>query len=205
MNELSTRQRYQRIAPLYGLLDLPFEYTRYRQLRPLLFEGMSGTILDAGVGTGRNFPFYPGGANVIGIDLSAAMLARALQRLDRARAAVELREMDITDLELPDQHFDNAVATFLFCVLPDEQQTPALAEIKRVLKPGDSSGCWNTRARRIRFGAPSPSSGNPGALGLWGKFRPKYRTVHSGGGIAADGVALCGWRSDQAHNGPKSR
>ncbi len=135
MNELSTRRRYERIAPLYDLLDLPFEYRRYRKLRPLLFEGMSGRILDAGVGTGRNFPFYPDGANIIGIDLSAAMLARARQRLGRARVAVELREMDVTDLELPDQHFDNAVATFLFCVLPDEQQTPALAEIERVLKP----------------------------------------------------------------------
>ncbi|MFZ0842034.1 MAG: class I SAM-dependent methyltransferase [Xanthobacteraceae bacterium] len=136
MNELSTRQRYQRIAPLYDLLDLPFEYRRYRQLRPLLFAGMSGLILDAGVGTGRNLPFYPSGAKVTGIDLSAAMLARARQRLGQARAAVELREMDVTHLDFPDQHFDSAVATFLFCVLPDEKQTPALAEIKRVLKPG---------------------------------------------------------------------
>jgi ubiquinone/menaquinone biosynthesis C-methylase UbiE len=132
----STRERYQRIAPLYDLLDLPFEYRRYRSLRPLLFAGMMGTILDAGVGTGRNFPFYPTGANVIGIDLSPAMLACAQQRLGQARAKVELREMDVTHLDFPDQHFDNAVATFLFCVLPDEQQTPALAEIKRVLKPG---------------------------------------------------------------------
>ena len=136
MKELSTRARYQRIAPLYDLLDLPFEYRRYRQLRPLLFTGMSGLILDAGVGTGRNFPFYPSGGKVMGIDLSAAMLARARQRLSQARPAVELREMDITHLEFPDRHFDNAVATFLFCVLPDELQTAALTEIRRVLKPG---------------------------------------------------------------------
>jgi ubiquinone/menaquinone biosynthesis C-methylase UbiE len=64
------------------------------------------------------------------------MLARARQRLGQARAAVELCEMDVTHLDFPDRHFDSAVATFLFCVLPDEKQTPALAEIKRVLKPG---------------------------------------------------------------------
>jgi ubiquinone/menaquinone biosynthesis C-methylase UbiE len=132
----SIRDRYQRIAPLYDLLDLPFEYRRYRQLRPLLFAGMDGLILDAGVGTGRNFPFYPSGAKVIGIDLSAAMLARARQRLGQARTGVELREMDVTHLDFPDRHFDNAVATFLFCVLPDELQTPGLTEINRVLKPG---------------------------------------------------------------------
>jgi hypothetical protein len=55
----SSLERYQRIAPLYDLLDLPFEFWRYRRIRPLLFEGLSGRILDAGVGTGRNFPFYP--------------------------------------------------------------------------------------------------------------------------------------------------
>jgi ubiquinone/menaquinone biosynthesis C-methylase UbiE len=136
VNELSTRERYQRIAALYDALDLPFEYRRYRALRPLLFEGMAGKILDAGVGTGRNFPFYPGDARVIGIDISPAMLARARQRLGQAGARIELREMDVTHLDFPDQYFDNAVATFLFCVLPDEQQTPALTQIKRVLKPG---------------------------------------------------------------------
>lgn len=51
----STFERYQRIAPFYDLLDLPFEYGRYRQLRPLLFQGLSGRPLDAGVDTGRNF------------------------------------------------------------------------------------------------------------------------------------------------------
>ena len=36
----SNFDRYQRIAPFYDLLDLPFEYGRYRQIRPLLFEGL---------------------------------------------------------------------------------------------------------------------------------------------------------------------
>ena len=132
----STLERYQRIAPLYDLLDLPFEYRRYRKIRPLLFEGLSGRILDAGVGTGRNFPFYPRGATVTGIDLSPAMLARARRRLPEAAAPVELREMDVMRLNFPDRHFDAAVAAFLFCVLPDEVQVRALKEIARVVKPG---------------------------------------------------------------------
>jgi ubiquinone/menaquinone biosynthesis C-methylase UbiE len=44
--------------------------------------------------------------------------------------------MDITRLEFPDRHFDAAVATFLFCVLPEALQVPALKEIGRVVKPG---------------------------------------------------------------------
>ena len=39
--------RYQRIARLYDSLDLPFECGRYRRIRPLLFAGLSGRILDA--------------------------------------------------------------------------------------------------------------------------------------------------------------
>ena len=132
----STLDRYQRIAPLYDLLDLPFEYRRYRKIRPLLFAELSGVILEAGVGTGRNFPFYPRGTKIVGIDLSPAMLARAEGRRPSAMAEVELRQMDVTHLDFPDQIFDAAVATFLFCVLPDELQVPALKEIGRVVKRG---------------------------------------------------------------------
>jgi ubiquinone/menaquinone biosynthesis C-methylase UbiE len=133
----SNFDRYQRIAPLYDLIDFPFEYARYRRIRPMLFQGLSGRILDAGVGTGRNFPFYPRGAEVTGVDISPAMLARAEQRRHASGAAeVQLRQMDVTDLKFPDRSFDAAVATFLFCTLPDELQVPALQELGRVLKPG---------------------------------------------------------------------
>lgn len=133
---MSNLERYERIAPFYDFLDLPFEYGRYRKIRPLLFEGLSGRLLDAGVGTGRNFPFYPPTAKVIGIDLSPAMLTRAERRRGSAAAPVELRQMDVTALGYPDRYFDGAVATFLFCTLPDELQVPALKELRRVVKPG---------------------------------------------------------------------
>lgn len=129
-------RRYQRIAPFYDLLDLPFEYGRYRKIRPLLFEGLSGSILDAGVGTGRNMPFYPSGSRVVGVDLSPGMLARACARRAQSTASVELLEMDVTQLKFADESFDAAVATFLFCTLPDELQIPALRELGRVVKPG---------------------------------------------------------------------
>jgi len=133
---LSTFERYQRIAPVYELLELPFEYGRYRRVRRLLFEGLSGRVLDAGVGTGRNFPFYPPGTTVVGIDISPAMLARAERKRKSAVADVQLRQMDVTRLDFADRTFDAAVATFLFCVLPEELQVPALRELGRVVKTG---------------------------------------------------------------------
>lgn len=136
-NGPANRDRYERIAPLYDLLDLPFEYGRYRSLRRKLFEGVKGHILDAGVGTGRNFSFYPAGATVTGIDISSAMLARAERRLRQSPASsIELCQMDVSRMAFCDDTFDAAVASFLFCVLPEALQVQALKELQRVVRPG---------------------------------------------------------------------
>ena len=127
--------RYRRIARFYDLLDLPFELRRYKGLRPAAFEGLSGRLLDAGVGTGRNIAFYPAGAEVVGIDLSPAMLARARRRRDRLGRAVELLEMDARATLFADDTFDGVAASFLFCVLDEADQATALAELARITRP----------------------------------------------------------------------
>ena len=128
--------RYQRIARFYDFLDGPFERKRYSALRPLLFQNLGGQLLDAGVGTGRNCAYYPPEAIVSGIDTSPAMLARAHDRCPTLAAGGRLYQMDVTDLCFPTGSFDAAVASFLFCVLPDHLQVPALRELGRVVKPG---------------------------------------------------------------------
>lgn len=131
---VGNRRRYQRIAPVYDAIDLA-ELTFKRALRPRLFEGLGGRILDAGVGTGRNMPFYPRDARVTGLDISAGMLARAARRAGSLGIAVDLVEGDILRTGFADAEFDAVVATFLFGTLPDEWQRPALAELARILKP----------------------------------------------------------------------
>ena len=69
------------------------------------------------------------------------MLARAHRRLSTAEATVELHQMDVTQLKLSDRSFDAAVATFLFCVLPDELQVAGMRELRRVVKPGGIIRC----------------------------------------------------------------
>ena len=140
MNKLAT---YQRIAKWYDLLDAPFERKRYRPLRPILFAGLSGHILDAGMGTGQNIPFYPEGSPVVGIDLSPAMMDRARRRgAELARMAtfmemdVTFMEMDVMNTSFEDNSFDAVVSSFLFCVLEPEHQLPALKELARICKPG---------------------------------------------------------------------
>ena len=101
-----------------------------------MFQSLNGRLLDAGIGTGRNCAFYPSDAIVSGIDTSPTMLARAHRRCPTVSAAGRLYLMDVTRLEFPPGSFDAAVATFLFCVLPDHLQAPALRELRRVVKPG---------------------------------------------------------------------
>jgi ubiquinone/menaquinone biosynthesis C-methylase UbiE len=129
-------QKYQRIAPLYDLLDLPFERGRYSALRPLLFREMTGQLLDAGIGTGRNCAYYPPTATVSGIDISPAMLERARRRCPTLAEGGRLYQMDVTALQFERATFDAAVSSFLFCVLPDQLLVPALRELGRVVKPG---------------------------------------------------------------------
>lgn len=69
------------------------------------------------------------------------MLARAERKLPTAATLIELRHMDVTQLEVPDHSFDAAVATFLFCTLPDELQVAAMHELGRVVKPGGIIHC----------------------------------------------------------------
>jgi ubiquinone/menaquinone biosynthesis C-methylase UbiE len=133
---MTGKPRYTRIARFYDLLDFPFEYRRYRPIRRMLFRGVRGAVLDAGLGTGRNMPFYPSDGEVLGIDLSPQMLAQARKRRDSLGVAVELREMDVRATDFPDDRFDFVIATFLFCVLEEDDQLPALSELRRICKPG---------------------------------------------------------------------
>lgn len=130
------RATYRRIAPFYDLLDAPFERGRYAALRGVLFAGLEGRLLDAGIGTGRNIPFYPPGVQAVGIDLSRPMLARARKRRTALGRNVPLAVMDVVRTGFPDASFDAVVASFVFCVLDESLQRPALAELARILKPG---------------------------------------------------------------------
>lgn len=132
---MNNRRRYDRLAPLYDRIDLA-ELAYKRRLRPRLFQGLSGAILEAAVGTGCNIAFYPPGARVVAFDVSPAMLAKARARSERLGRPVELVAMSVLQTGFPDAAFDAVVTAFLFGVLGAEMQAPALAELARVCKPG---------------------------------------------------------------------
>lgn len=128
-----TKARYDRIAGIFDGLEFLME-SRAKVWRKHLWDQVgTGRILEVGVGTGKNMSYYPTGAEVCGIDLSSGMLGQALKRAERENVAVDLREMDVQSLDLPDSYFDAAVATFVFCSVPDPVQ--GLKELARVVKP----------------------------------------------------------------------
>src|SRR3712207_779089 len=121
-----TQRTYDRIAPLYDLLDGIYERSWKRKLRAELFRHARGRILDVGVGTGCNMPFYPAGSEVVGVDMSERMLERARQRALELGREVALRPMNLLSLDFPDASFDTVAVTFVLLCLPDELQEPEI-------------------------------------------------------------------------------
>jgi ubiquinone/menaquinone biosynthesis C-methylase UbiE len=137
-DEPSVRQvtrTYDRIAPVYDLLDAFYEWSWKRKLRAELFSRARGRLLDVGVGTGCNMRFYPTGAEAVGIDTSRAMLARAREHARDIGVRVALYEMNLLALDFPDASFDTVTVTFVLLCLPDELQAAALKELGRVTRP----------------------------------------------------------------------
>lgn len=95
-----------------------------------------GEVLELGVGSGLNLGFYDRDrvARVVGIDPSAALLARARPRAETAPVPVELVEAPAEALPFDDRSFDSAVVTYALCSVGDPAR--ALAEVRRVLRPG---------------------------------------------------------------------
>jgi ubiquinone/menaquinone biosynthesis C-methylase UbiE len=129
-----TRKRYDRLAFFYDFLEAPLERFRFSAWRSRLRDRIGrGQILEVGVGTGKNFLYYPEGAKITAIDLSPCMLDRARKRALNFGIEVELLEMDVQHLDFPDHFFDTVFATFVFCSVPDP--VAGLRELQRVCKP----------------------------------------------------------------------
>jgi ubiquinone/menaquinone biosynthesis C-methylase UbiE len=128
------RKRYDRFAPFYDLLEAPVERFRFSAWRIRLTDRVFGKrALEAGVGTGKNFGYYPSNVQITAIDVSPRMLERARKRAEELGQDLDLRQMDVQELQFPDHSFDTVFATFVFCSVPDP--VLGLRELRRVCKP----------------------------------------------------------------------
>ncbi len=129
------RGRYDRLAPYFDLLESFLEGFLFKTLRKALWRQVQGEhVLEVGVGTGKNFPFYPANTQITAIDFSSKMLVQAQRKQQRKAVPVTLTLMDVQSLSYADNSFDTVIASFVFCSVP--QPLKGLQELHRVCKPG---------------------------------------------------------------------
>ena len=129
-----TRRRFDRIAWMYDAMESPMEMISARTWRRELLSRVHGRVLEVGIGTGKNLPYYPRDVDLTGIDISPRMLARAKRRAESLGISCRLIVMDAERMTFPDAAFDVVVSTFVFCSVPDP--VAGLKEVRRVLKAG---------------------------------------------------------------------
>ncbi|WP_020563761.1 class I SAM-dependent methyltransferase [Methylosarcina fibrata] len=129
------KKRYNRIAPYFEGIEAVMEGLFFRNWRKKLWEKVDGHhVLEVGVGTGKNFDYYPPQARITAIDFSEQMLEQAKRKKERKNIAVDLDLMDVQSLAYASNSFDTVIASFVFCSVP--LPSKGLKELYRVCKPG---------------------------------------------------------------------
>src|SRR5262249_10873386 len=125
---------YQRYV-LPRLIHLAMRNKAARAERARFVPLASGAVLEVGVGSGLNFPFY--GSKVrtlVALDPSRELWEIARRQVDRAPFPVEYLASSAERIPLGDLSVDTVVTTWTLCSIPSPAQ--ALTEMRRVLKPG---------------------------------------------------------------------
>jgi len=135
-NEMDVNKKYDRFSKFYDRFERLRETKWQRKRRSMVFKMIppGSNILEVGVGTGRNFAYYPDDITVTAIDFSHGMLSKASKKVKNyPEKKINLLHMDVTNLSFSDNSFDFVVSTFVFCTVPDP--IAGFKEIKRVLNP----------------------------------------------------------------------
>ena len=142
---------YDRAASIYDFIcGALLQPGRERAIRSI--PGAPGTrVLELGIGTGLTIPLYSSGTHVVGVDLSASMLAKARRRAWRSPARVMLAQADGERLPFDDEVFDVVLVPYAISVVPDP---PAVArEARRVCRTGGHVIFLNHFLSHSRVGA----------------------------------------------------
>jgi SAM-dependent methyltransferase len=99
------------------------------------FDGLrAGTVLEIGPGTGANIDYLPAGAHLIAVEPSLAMHDRLRERCVAAGIQLTILATGAESIPLPDESVDEVICSLVLCTVADPAR--ALAEIRRVLRPG---------------------------------------------------------------------
>jgi ubiquinone/menaquinone biosynthesis C-methylase UbiE len=117
------------------LVHLAMRQKQHDPFRQRIVGAAEGRVLEIGVGSGLNFPFYGATVtSVIGLEPSPALLRMARSRASSAKAPITLLDASAEAIPLESGSIDTVVTTWTLCTIPNAPL--ALAEIRRVLRPG---------------------------------------------------------------------
>jgi ubiquinone/menaquinone biosynthesis C-methylase UbiE len=130
-----TERKWDRAAARFDLMAGLGPEKRWNPIKRELYSRMGkGRILFVAVGTGLDIPRFPPGRHILGIDISSRMLAKAGGRAEAYSGNLELRKMDVHDLDLPDESLDQVFTSCTFCSVP--RPVEALSRLRQALRPG---------------------------------------------------------------------
>ena len=107
----------------------PVEYQRKK-----VVPNAEGIVLEVGIGSGLNLPFYDNSkvTQIWGLDPSEELSSMAKETAKNLDIDVKFISSGAEDIPLPDNYFDTALVTYTMCTIPEVIR--ANIEIKRVLK-----------------------------------------------------------------------
>ncbi|OGU00949.1 MAG: hypothetical protein A2W29_08285 [Gemmatimonadetes bacterium RBG_16_66_8] len=128
---------YDLIAPAYAKVMAPLLEAANARAVERVVGGAPANALEIGVGPGTALQeLVRAQRQVVGIDVSAAMLRHASSRLAQASGPARLVRADALRLPFAKNTFDAVLSTFVLDLLPDDELRPMLGELSRVLVPG---------------------------------------------------------------------
>jgi ubiquinone/menaquinone biosynthesis C-methylase UbiE len=133
----TTQIGFYRRRVLPRLMNAAMSTGENREIRARVCEPLEGTVVEIGFGSGLNVPFYPDAVHtVLAVEPLARSIDIASERIEASHAEVRHTGLTGERIDLPDASADAVLSTWTLCSIPDVGA--ALAEIRRILKPGAS-------------------------------------------------------------------
>ena len=136
-----------------SVLTRQSENTYMKEIRPRIIDGIRGRVLEIGAGTGNSLPYYRGKQwqELVLTEPDPYMLQRLERKLKDLDLQATVVQAPAEDLPFPDGSFDTVLSVHVLCSVRDVSK--ALAEVRRVLRPGGQFRFFDHVRSRNRAGA----------------------------------------------------
>ncbi len=131
--DVLTTKKWDRASAAFDLMNAFGAERRWAPTKREFFSAMRGQVLFVAVGTGLDIPHFPPEGDIVGIDISDGMLAKARARAAAYRGRLELRQLDVHEMDYSPGTFDQVFTSCTFCSVP--RPVDGLRALRRVLKP----------------------------------------------------------------------